>query len=220
MSAGNFAHAVITEGWAYSSEYENVGGALESAPWVLAPEWKEFQLTLSTFNFSIQSERDAILKAIKNLDISCPFSWEGRFPAREFWVCLKPEHTALLQRLAHAATHKEKYSEVRELALTGGRGAVAGSSLPPPDREAAYPDKGEASTAYYKGLQGLVISDTWHRRSFEKANKLRWVRDIDEPAPAPSGGGGGRSGGGASGSGTGGRGDSKSYILEDDGRGD
>lgn len=219
MSAGNIAQAIIAEGWCYSREYEDCGGALEAAPWIPLSTWKNFQKALSTLNFSLQKDRDAIFEFIRNLDIDAPFSWEGRFPAHGFWVSLRPEHTALLQHLAQAGSFKEKYSEVRELALTVSRGGNNSSVPPPPDREAAYPDKGESSTAYYKSLKGLVISDTWSRKKFEKLNKLEWVRIPGDGAPG-GGGGGGRSGGGASGSGTGGRGDSKFGILEDEGRGD
>jgi hypothetical protein len=214
MSISNADQAVIVPGWSYAPAYNRVGGPLEAAPWVPLSKWKSLQQFLATKNFSIQTQRDAVFTYLSELDTNAPFSWEGRFPEHGFWVCLDTNITANLYQILHAASLKEKFSEVREVALAGQRAP----STPSLDREAAYTDKGEASTSYYKGLRGLSNPKTWSRETFERDSGLTWAR-LEQPGQ--QGGGGGRASGSGPFGNSGGRGDtSKATEYIEHGRGD
>jgi hypothetical protein len=166
----------------YSVTYEIIGGNLEASPWVPVGTWKALLRQLSTYNFSLQVHRERALNDVAALDIQPPFYWDRRFPAKGFWVCLFQDQVNILHRICQACSHKEKWSEIREISGSGAQ-----LKQPTVDREAAYPDKGEALTAYYKSLIGFGVITAFSRKSFEKTYKLTW-EPIAAIGPAPPGG--------------------------------
>jgi uncharacterized membrane protein YgcG len=171
---------------------------LTRADWIERKNLEVFLKELRGKNFSLQNHRAEIVALVGQLDFSCPFDRDERFPEDRLFYVLTGTHSDVFYNISSVASYKDIKPEV---SASGNTPANPTSKFPAfgegIERSWSYFDSAKSFTEQLKVLSRFKSEFSYHtRKSFEKT--CPWT---------PSGGGssasGGRTGGGSTGSGGG-----------------
>jgi len=131
-------------------------------------------------NFSVQSNRDAILNSFMNLKVDAPFALDKRFPLNKVYVNLTCSgYSEFIRQVAQALNQKEREKEVdRKANASNANSEVSNLKF-------TFDD---ASSGFHKGIQSLLQlackrHEVYGRLEFEAKYDLKWCEGVPPVIP-------------------------------------
>lgn len=160
--------------------------AMECEEWAELCDFMTLLRRARFMNFSVQSNRDAILNSFMNLKVEAPFALDRRFPLNKVYVNLTCSgYSEFIRQVAQALNQKDREKEVdRKANASSANSEVSNLKF-------TFDD---ASSGFHKGIQQLLSlackrHETYGRLEFEAKYDLKWCEGvppvIDPPVVEP-----------------------------------